>query len=76
MLVMFGRMQRMPMGDLGMMCGFLVITGHMVFCRLTMMLGRVLMMFRGFLMVLMNIVTAHCALPDIYFTGVEDYRDR
>jgi hypothetical protein len=39
-LVMHGRVQRMPMRDLGMVRGLFVIAGLVMLCRLTMMLGR------------------------------------
>jgi hypothetical protein len=62
-LVMLGRVQGMPMRDLGMVRRLLVISRFMVLGGLAMMLGRVLVVVRGILMVLMNLVTAHRSLP-------------
>ena len=41
----------------------LVISRFMVLGGLAMMFGRVLVVVRGILMVLMNLVTAHRSLP-------------
>jgi hypothetical protein len=62
-LVMLGRVQGMPMRDLGMVRRLLVISRFMVLGGLAMKLGRVLVVVRGILMVLMNLVTAHRSLP-------------
>jgi hypothetical protein len=63
MLMMFGRMQRVPMGDLGMVRGLFVIAVQVMPRRLTMMFGRTLVMFRGLLVMLVNFVAAHRSLP-------------
>lgn len=57
-MMMFG-MAGVSMGDVGMMRRLFVIAGLMVLRRFTMMLGRVLVMFGGFLMVLSALVLAH-----------------
>ena len=55
--MVFGRLggvvvcvQTVAVGYLGMMCSFLVITGLVVFCGSAVMLGRVFVMLRGFVM--------------------------
>jgi hypothetical protein len=68
---MFVGMQRMTMGDMGMVRGFLVIARLVMLGSLAVVLGRMLMMLRGFLMVLVDIVFAvHRALP----IGCSEYR--
>ena len=67
-MVVVGRMQRMAVGDFGMMGGFLVIAGLGVFCRFPMMLGGMLVVVRRLLVVLVDIVTVHGRLPG--FDGV------
>jgi hypothetical protein len=62
-LVMFGRVQRMPMRDLGMVRGLFVIAGLMMLCRLAMMLGGMIVMIRSMLMMFVNVVIAHRRLP-------------
>jgi len=57
-MMMFG-MAGVSVGDVGMMRRLFVIAGLMVLRRFTMMLGRVLVMFGGFLMVLSALVLAH-----------------
>jgi hypothetical protein len=62
-LVMLGRVQRMAMRDLGMVRGLLVIAGLVAFCRLAVMLGRMLVMIRSVLVMFVNLVIAHRCLP-------------
>jgi hypothetical protein len=60
---MLGRMQRVPVRDLGMVRRLLVISGLVVLGGLAMMLCRVLVMIGGMLMVFVNLVVAHRFLP-------------
>jgi hypothetical protein len=62
-LVVLGRMQMMPVRDLGMVGGLFVIAGLVVLGGLAMMLRRVLVVMRGLLMMLMNFVSVHRTLP-------------
>jgi hypothetical protein len=68
-LVVLGRVQRMPMRDLGMVRSFFVISGLVVLGGLAMMLGRMLVVVRRFLMVFVNVVTRHRSLPGWMFLG-------
>jgi len=63
-LVMLGRMQGMTVRHFGMVRGFLVIARLVVHGGLAMMLRLVLVMMRGMLVVLVNLVAAHRSLPD------------
>jgi hypothetical protein len=56
-------MQRMAVGGVGVMGGFLVIAGFRVLRRLAVMLGGVLVMLRGLFVMLVNVVTVHRWLP-------------
>lgn len=58
-LVMFVRMQRMAVGDLGMVRGLFVIAGAMMRGGFAMMLGRVLVVLRGVFVVLVDLVIFH-----------------
>ncbi len=51
------------MSHLRMVCGFLVISGLGMPCGLAMVLRRVLVVIRRYLMMFMNIVTIHRRLP-------------
>jgi hypothetical protein len=67
-LVMVGRMQVMPMRHLGMVRGLFVIAGLVVLGGFAMMLGCMLVMFRGLLVMFVNIVfveilAVHRVLP-------------
>jgi hypothetical protein len=62
-VVVLDRVQVMAVSDLRMMRGLFVIAGFVVLRRLAMMLGRVLVVMRGFLMMLVDVVTAHRSLP-------------
>jgi hypothetical protein len=62
--VVFGRMQGMAVGDMRMMCGLFVISCLVMLGGFAMMFSRVLMMLRGLLMVLVDLVLAvHDCLP-------------
>jgi len=62
-LVVLGRMQRMPMRDFGMVCGLVMIAGFMMLRGLAMVLGGVLMVMCGLLVMLVNFVAIHRYLP-------------
>ncbi len=62
MLVVLGGMQMMPMRHLRVMRGLFVIASLVVFCRLAMVFGGMLVVLRGFLMMFMNVVTVHDVL--------------
>jgi hypothetical protein len=62
-LVMLGGMQVMSVSYLRMMRGLFVITGLVVLCSLAMVLGCMLMVVRGLLVMLMNVVIVHRSLP-------------
>ena len=68
--MMLRRMQRVTMRDLGMMGGLFRTAGLMVLRGLAMMLGRVLVMLGRLLMVFVNVVTAHDALPGFGLIGI------
>jgi hypothetical protein len=61
--VVLGGVQGMPMGHLGVVRGLFVIAPLVVFGGLAMVLCRVLMVVRSFLVVFMDVMTGHCALP-------------
>ena len=58
-LVMFGRMQRMPMGDLGMVRGLFVVPCPMVSRGFAVMFGGVLVMFGRLVVMIVDIVAVH-----------------
>ena len=62
-LVVFGGMQRMPMGHLGVVRRLFVIAGFVVLRGLAMVLGCFLVVMRGLLMMLMDFVAIHWFLP-------------
>ncbi len=64
-LVVLGSVQVMPMSDLGMVRGLLVIACLVVPGSFTMMFGRMLMVMRGLLVMFMNVVTVHRSLPGL-----------
>jgi hypothetical protein len=72
MLMMFGRMQSVPMGDLGMVRGLFVIAIQVMLRRLSMMFSRALVVFRGLLVMFMNFLAAHCSLPACWHRKYED----
>ena len=53
----------MPVRHLRVVRGFFVVAGPGVLCRFAVVLCRVLMVFGGFFVVLMNLVCRHCRLP-------------
>jgi hypothetical protein len=63
MLVMFSRMQPMAMSDLGVMGSLLMRARFMVLCGFAVVLGRFIMVMRGFLVMLVNVVVGHLNLP-------------
>ena len=63
MFMMLGRVQSMPVGDLGMVGGLFVVSGPVMFSSFAMMLCGMLMMFRRLFVMLMDVVRAHCSLP-------------
>jgi hypothetical protein len=65
MLVVFGGMKRMAMRHLRMMRRFFVIPGLGVLCRLAVMLGGLLVMFRRLLVMVVDIMAFHSALPTL-----------
>ena len=65
MLMMLDRMQGMTMGDLGVMRGFLMIAGFVVFRGLAMMLGCMLVVGRGVLVMFVDVVFCHGSLPEL-----------
>jgi hypothetical protein len=62
-LVMLHGVQVVAMRDVGMMRGLFVIARLMMLRRLAMVLGRMFMMMRGLLMMLVDVVTGHRSLP-------------
>ena len=62
-LVVFGCMQGMAVGHLGVVRGFLMMAGFMVLRGLAMVLGGFLVVVRRLLMMLMNFVAIHWLLP-------------
>jgi hypothetical protein len=65
--VMLVRVQRVSMRRMGVMRRLFVVARFGMFRRLAMMLRRMLVMLGGFLVMLMNIVTAHRSLPRCRF---------
>jgi hypothetical protein len=61
--VVLGGMQVMPMRHLGVMRGLFVMASLVVLCRFAMVLGRMIVMVRGLLMVLVDFVAVHYSLP-------------
>lgn len=68
--MMLRRMQSMTMRDLGMMGGLLGITGLMMLCRLAVMRGCMLVVIGCLLVVFVDIVAAHDALPGLARIGL------
>ena len=64
-LLVLGSVQVMAVRDLRMMSGLFMIAGFMMFGCFAMVLGRVLMMLRGVLVVLMNLVIVHGSLSGL-----------
>ncbi len=75
---MFVGMQRMAVGDMGMVRRFLVIARLMMLGSLAVVLGRVLVMLRGLFVMLVDVVFAvHRGLPvDRFGIPSEHHRDR
>jgi hypothetical protein len=65
--VMLMRMQRVPVRRMGVMRCLLVVARLGMCRRLAMMLRRMLVMLGGFLVMLVNTVTAHRSLPCCQF---------
>ena len=68
-VVVLGGVQHVTMSDFGMVRGLLVIAGLGVLGGLAMMLRGMIVVFRGLVMMVVdvmfvNIVTVHCYLPD------------
>jgi hypothetical protein len=61
--MMLGRMQGMAVRHFGMMRRFLMIAGLCMLGRFAMVLGRVIVVIRRFLVMLVNVVVIHCRLP-------------
>jgi hypothetical protein len=61
--VMFGGMQGMAVGHLGVVRGFLVIAGFVMLCGLAMVLGCFFVVMRSLLVMLMDFVAIHGTLP-------------
>jgi hypothetical protein len=56
---MIGGVQRMAVRDFRVVCRFLVVPGFVVLRRVAMMLFRFVVVMRGFLVVLVNVVIQH-----------------
>ena len=69
MLVVLGRMQVMPMGDLGVVRGLFMIAGLMVLRSLAMVFSSVLMVVGSLFVMFMNVVVVHRWLPGSRFVG-------
>jgi hypothetical protein len=63
MLVMFSRMQPVAMSDLGVMRSLLMRARFVVLCGFAVVLSRFIMVMRGFLVMLVNVVVGHLNLP-------------
>jgi hypothetical protein len=61
-MMMFG-VAGMPVSGMGMVRSLFVIARLMVLGGFAMMLGRMLVMLRGFVMVLNTLMLAHISLP-------------
>lgn len=61
-LDMMGGVQRVPMCDVRVMRGFLMVTGFVMRCGFAVMLGGVLVMLRGLEMVFATFVSHTCLL--------------
>jgi len=55
-VMMLGRVQRMTVSDFGVVRGFFVMSGFVMLGRLAMVFRRLLVVVRGFFMVLVNAV--------------------
>jgi len=74
---MFGRMQRMAMCDLGMVCGLFVIAGLVMLRSFAMVFGSVLVVMRGLVVMFVNLVTVNRWLPGCrIILASEHCRDR
>ena len=62
---MFISVKSMPVGDLGMVRGFLVISRLVMFGCLTVVLRGQLVMLCGLLVVLVNLMVVHASLPRV-----------
>jgi hypothetical protein len=62
-LVVLGRVQRMPVCHLGVVRRLFVVAGLVVFRCFAMVLGGMFMMVCGLLVVFVNLVTVHRCLP-------------
>jgi len=61
--MMFFGVAGMPVSAVGVVRGLLVIAGFMMLGGFAVMLGRVLVMFGGFVMMLHALMLAHISLP-------------
>lgn len=69
--------QGMPVRDAGMMRGLFVVARLVMLRRFAMVLGRMFVMVRGMLVMLVNLVIVHCRLPDWWFSrNFENCRDQ
>lgn len=75
-LMMLGGVQRMTMRDFGVMRGLFVIAILGVGGRFAVMLGRVFVMFRRLLVMLVNVMRGHMALPEKIIEHAQYLRDR
>jgi hypothetical protein len=72
MLLVLDSMQMMTVRDLGMMRRLFMIAGFVMLGGFAMMLGRVLVMRRGVLVVLVNVVIVHRLLSGLDGEDTED----
>jgi hypothetical protein len=72
-VVMLAGVERVPVRHFGMVGRFLVIAGLGVPCRLAMVLGGMLVVVRGLLVMLVNLMIVHRFLPD-RFVGMAKHR--
>jgi hypothetical protein len=63
MLMVVTGMQRMAVSHFGVMRRLFMIAGFGMLCGFAVMLGRVLVMFGGLLVMLVNFLTVHGRLP-------------
>jgi hypothetical protein len=62
MFLMFSRMQPVAMSDLGVMGSLLMRARFVVLCGFAVVLGCFIMVMRGFLVMLVNVVVGHLDL--------------
>jgi hypothetical protein len=56
-VVMIGGVQRMAVGDFGVVCRFLAMAGLVMLCRFAMVLRRFVVMVSGFFIMFVNVVS-------------------